>query len=106
MQKSYKEIDRKRSREVNFEPSLDKSVASLVCNLKKSIKKWTKKLLKETKPDLYKNQLRRRVTNESFCERKSRTFDTQCHRNLIIVENLKTEKICEIYDFLQALDRI
>ena len=38
MKESDKESDRKRSNKVNFEPSLDKSGASLVYNLEKSDK--------------------------------------------------------------------
>ena len=38
MKESDKESDRRKSNKVNFEPSLDKSGASLVCNLKKSDK--------------------------------------------------------------------
>ena len=46
------------------------------------------------------------ITEEPLCKPKSRTFNTQSHRNRIFKENLKIEKICKKYDFLQALDRI
>ena len=45
MQESDKESDRRRSNKVNFEPSLDKSAASLVYSLKKS-EKMKKKVAK------------------------------------------------------------
>ena len=45
MQESNKESDRKRSREVNFEPSLDKNGASLLYKLKKSDKSEEKAIV-------------------------------------------------------------